>query len=155
MAYPLSAPVVQKAYDTIKADLDQLKNSCQAVQTAVAGGASAEAWYALNAAQAAVAYRTDFAIITANPALVAQLKTYVQQQVAGATGLAVDTEYGNINTLANNLLNAAASDYPHDAQGRLLDRKFNLTTGVTWLTFTAAQAPNFMPAVTALLAAFA
>ena len=118
-------------------------------------GASAEAWYALNVAQAAVSYRTDYAIIVANPALVQQLKAFVQQQVAGATGLAVDTEYANINTLANNLLNAAATDYPHDAQGRLLDRKFNLTTGVTWITFTAAQAPNFMPAVTALLAAFA
>jgi hypothetical protein len=151
MAYPLSAPVVEQAYTTITNDLQQLKAACQAVVTGTAAGASAPVFTALNAAQAAVAYRTDFAIISGNASLVAQLVPYVQAQVAGATALSVQTEYTTLNTLAGNLLNAFALDYPHDASARLLDRTFSLTTGITWLNFTAAQAPNFMPTVTALV----
>jgi hypothetical protein len=151
MAYPLSAPVVEQAYTTITNDLQQLKAACQAVVTGTAAGASAQVYLALNAAQAAIAYRTDFAIIAANSALVAQLVPYVQAQSAGASALAVQTEYTTLNTLAGNLLNAFALDYPHDASARLLDRTFSLTTGITWLNFTAAQAPNFMPTVTALV----
>jgi len=155
MAYPLSASVVEQAYSTLTNDLKQLKATCEQIQTATAGAAAAPVWMALNAANACIAYRTDFAIIAANSALVAQLVPYVQNQLAGATALSVQTEFSNLNTLAGNLLTAFATDYPHDAQARLLDRTYSLTTGLTWLTFTAAQAPNFMPTVTALLAAFA
>jgi hypothetical protein len=143
--------VVELAYNTITSDLKQLKATCQAIVTATNGGASAPVYLALNAAQAAIAYRTDFAIIAADSALVAQLVPYIQAQLAGASALAVQTEFTTLNTLAGNLLNAFATDYPHDAQARLLDRTFSLTTGITWLTFTAAQAPNFMPTVTALV----
>jgi len=155
MAYPISASVVEQAYTTLTNDLKQLQAACQAVQTATNGGASAPVWYALNAANACIAYRTDFAIIAANSPLVAQLVPYVQNQLAGATALSVQTEYTNLNTLAGNMLTAFATDYPHDGSNRLLDRTYSLTTGLTWLNFTAAQAPNFMPTVTALLAAFA
>jgi len=109
-------------------------------------------YFALNVANACIAYRTDYALIAANAALVAQLVPYIQAQLAGASALTVQQEFTTINTLAGNLLTALASDYPHDAQNRLLDRTYSLTTGETWLTFTAAQAPNFVPAVTALLA---
>jgi hypothetical protein len=154
MAYPLSASVVQTTYDKLDNDLKQLAARCQAVVNATAGGASAFVYTALNVATAAIAYRTDFAQTAANSALVAQLIPFVQAQKAGATALQVQNEYVALNTLAGNLLTAFAADYPHDAQGRLLDRTFNSTTGEVWLTFTAAQAPNFMPAVTALLAEF-
>jgi len=151
VAYPLSASVVELAYKTINDDLKQLKTRCQAVVAATNAGAAAPMHVALNAANAAIAYRTDFAIIAADSALVAQLVPYVQSQVAGASALAVQTEYTTLNTLSGNLLTAFAADYPHDGSNRLLDRTYNLTTGETWLTFTAAQATNFMPAVTALV----
>lgn len=151
MAYPLSASVVQTAYATLTNDLTQLKARCLAVQTQTAGGASAPMFVALNAATAAITYQADFATISTNSALVAQLVPYIQAQLAGATALQVQQEYITLNTLAGNLLTAFATDYPHDAQNRLLDRTFSLSTGPVWLTFTAAQAPNFMPAVTALI----
>ncbi len=151
MAYPLSASVVKKAYDTLTNDLDQLKTRCQAVQTATAGGASAFLYLAHNVATAAIAFVTDFAVTKANQALVNQLVPYIQTQVAGASALDVKTEYMALNTLAGNLVTAFMTDYPRDPQGRLLDRTFDEATGDVWLKFTAAQAPNFMPALTALL----
>ena len=151
MAYPLSASVVQTAYQTLTNDLTTLKNRCLTVQTQTNGGASAPMFVAIDAAVAAIAYRTDFALISANSALVSQLVPYIQAQLAGATALQVQQEYITLNTLCGDLLNAFATDYPHDGSNRLLDRTFSLATGVVWLTFTAAQALNFMPAVTALL----
>ena len=152
MAYPLSASVVQTAYNTITNDLAQLKASCVAVQSATASGAAAPAYLLLNLAQACIAYRTDFATIAANTNLTNQLVPYVQAQLAGATALSVTTEFTTLNTLAGNLLNAAAADYPHDGSGRLLDRTFSLVTGIVWVTLTAAQMPTAMPALLALLA---
>lgn len=154
MAYPISASVVELAYKTINDDLTQLRAACVAVQTATAGAASAPMWYALNVANACIAYRTDFAIIAANSALVAQLVPYIQSQVAGASALSVQTEFTTLNTLAGTLLTAFAADYPHNASNILLDRTYSLTTGQTWLNFTAAQAPTFMTTVTNMLAAF-
>jgi hypothetical protein len=154
MTYPLTTPVVQIAYEKLDNDLAQIYTRCQAVVNATAGGAAAALNLAVNVAQACIAYRSDFATVSANAALVAQLIPYFQQQKAGAGSLAVQTELINLNTLAGNLLNAFALDYPHNGSNVLLDRTFNLTTGEVWLTFTAAQGPNFMPAVTALLAAF-
>lgn len=152
MAYPLSASVVQTAYDTLTNDLKQLKARCQAVADQTNGGAAAPMYVAKNAADAAIAYRTDFTLIAANSALVAQLVPYIQAQLAGATALQVQQEYVTLNTLAGNLLTAFAAEYPHDGSNRLLDRTYSLTTGETWLTFTASQATNFMSAVSALLA---
>lgn len=151
MPYPLSAAVVKKAYDTLSNDITQLKTTCLAVQAATAGGVAAPLWTALRAAQAAISYRTDFTLIASNVPLRQQLVPYVQTQVAGASALDVTTEYTTLNTLCMNLLNALAQDYPHNGQNVLLDRTFNFTTGEVWLNFTANQAPNFMPAVAALL----
>lgn len=152
MAYPLSASVVQQAYTTITNDLQQLKASCQALQAATASSQAAPAYLLLNLAQACISYRTDFATIAGDTNLTNQLVPYIQAQLAGATALSVTSEFVTLNTLAGNLLNAAAADYPHDGSGRLLDRTFSLVTGIAWVTLTAAQMPTTMPAVTALLA---
>lgn len=153
MTYPLTASLVAATFGRVTNELTNIKTACVAVQNDTGSGAAAPAFDLINLANACITYRADFSAISGNAALLAQLIPYVQNQLAGATALAVTTEYTNLNTLAGNMLTALVTDYPHDVAGHLLDRTFSTTLGVVWIGLTAAQLPNVMPAVTAMLAA--
>lgn len=155
MVYPLSASTsqVELTFMRVNNELTNIKTACLAAQTETAAAAAMPSYDLINLANACISYRSDFTAIAGNSPLLAQLIPYVQAQIPGASALAVTTEYTNLNTLAGNILTALTTDYPHDVSGRLLDRTFSTSTGVTWVTLTAAQLPNVMPAVAAFLAA--
>jgi hypothetical protein len=152
MVYPLTAPRIRNIFDGVENDLTNIKNVCLAVQDGTAAGGAVPAFSLTNLRSSCIAFRTDFAAIAGNVPLIQQLTSYVQQQKAGASTLAVGAEFSNLNTLCNNLLAAISSDYPRDGQGRLLDRTFASPTGdEAWVNLTALQLPNVMPAITAFL----
>jgi hypothetical protein len=149
MVYPLNAARIRNIFDGLENDLTNIRNVCIAVHDGASGG-SVPAFSLANLRSSCIAFRTDFAAIAGNQPLIQQLTSYVQQQKAGASALAVGAEFSNLNTLCNNLLAAISADYPRDGQGRLLDRTF--TAGEeTWVNLTAAQLPNTMPAIVAFL----
>jgi len=151
MAYPLTAPLVQRTFDRVQPELENVKTPALEIQAGAAAGTPA--YNIINLGQACITYRADFTAIAGNPALLAQLIPYVQAQLAGATALSVTSEYTNLNTLCGNLLTAIGTDYPRDGSGRLLDRTFSATLGIVWVNLTTAQLPNVLPAISAFLAA--
>jgi hypothetical protein len=102
-------------------------------------------------ASACVQLQHDITTVSGNTTLVTALVTYFQQQL-GAPAFNAQTEFGTLSTLATNILNAFAQDYPHNTSNQLLDRTFSFASGLTWITATAAQMPNLMPTVAAFLA---
>lgn len=151
MTLPLGKPVTEHWYQTLVTDTLNLQSYCLLVQSGTASGATVSANTVLAMAGAAVTLKNDITFLGTQPTLVTSLITYFQQQL-GAPSLNASTEFTTLSTLATNLLNAFATDYPHDGSNRLLDRTFNFNTGLVWITATAAQMPNIMPAITAFLA---
>src|SRR4051812_9428063 len=152
MAYPLSAPVIQVRFDQVQNELKNVRTSALAVQTGTAGGAAVFGYTVINLADSCRVYRADFSDITSNTALQTQLVAYVQAQIAGGSTLG-PADYANLNTLCGNVLTAFGTDYPHNGPGILQDRTYSGTSGQVWVTLTAAQLPNVLTAVTALLTA--
>jgi hypothetical protein len=151
MAFPAGNQITDNWFNQLMNDVLNLQSYCTAVTSGTANSAAVSAQTVLNMASACVQLRSDIATVSANSALQTALVTYFQQQL-GATGLQITTEFSTLNTLAGNIITALGTDYPHDAQGHLLDRTFSASTGITWITLTAAQLPNTMTAITAYLA---
>jgi hypothetical protein len=150
MTIPVSNTTVASAYSQIWNSLINLRGYCQAVQANTTGGAATQLLTFLQVAKECVTYRSLIAALTANTTLLNAVVTYANQQAAVAN--LTSTDFANANTAAGNILTAITTEYPHDAQGRLLDRTFSTTTGEIWATATAAQAPLTMSAITAFLA---
>jgi hypothetical protein len=150
MAWPVLNPQVPHWFETITNNVTNLRSFCTMVQSGTVASAAISASDVLNLANAAVQYKADLALIVGNTALMSQLVTYAQQTYASA--IDIKNEATAVNALCTALLTAVAGEYPHNAQGRLLDRTFDLTNGLTWITLTAAQMPNTMTAIANLLA---
>lgn len=153
MTIPVSNTSVDLAYSQIWNSLINLRGYCQAVQANTTGGAATQLLTFLLVAKECVTYRSLIATLSANTALLNAVITLANQQAAVSN--LTSTDFANANTAAGNLLTALTAEYPHDAQGRLLDRTFSTSTGEIWATATAAQAPQTMSAITAFLATLA
>jgi hypothetical protein len=151
MTFPAGNAQTQIWFTTLMDDVINLQSYCQLVVTGTTSGASISANLVLSVAQQCVTLINDVNTVSGNSTLVTALVTYFQQQL-GAPTFNAATEFPTLKTLATNILNAFALDYPHNGSNQLLDRSFNFSTGLVWITATAAQMPNIMPAINAYLA---
>lgn len=152
MAFPANNSVTATWFNTLMNDVLNLQSYCNQINTLTASAGSVSAQIVLNMASACIQLRADIATVAGNAPLQTALVAYFQQQL-GVGSLQITTEFGNLNTASGNILTALTTDYPHDGSGRLLDRTFSTTTGLTWITLTAAQMPNVMPTLAAYLSA--
>jgi len=148
MTFPVNNSVTATWFNTLMNDLLSIQSYGQQITTSTAGGGAVASQTVLNLATWCVSLRSDIATVAANTTLETALVTYFQQQL-NTTSLQITTEFGTLNTLAGNILTALGTDYPHDSNGFLADRTFNLSTGLVWVSLTAAQLPNTMPAIAA------
>lgn len=152
MAVPTSQSLVQVAFQDIWDAFIAVQSACIMIQSATASGAAASANNFLTLADYCIRLKTLVANDQAKPALWNAIVSYASNAAPGGMTLADLTAAYNA---ANAVLNALASEYPRDASGHLLDRTYNLNTGVSWITLTAAQMPNTMTAIPGYLATLA
>jgi hypothetical protein len=151
MTFPAGNAQTQYWFGVLMNDTLNLQGYCNQITAGTSGGGAVSAQLVLNMATACVTLVNDVTTVGQNSALVTALVTYFQQQL-GSPAFNAATEFPTLVTLATNILNAFATDYPHTAQNQLLDRTFNFSSGLVWITATAAQMPTIMPAIAAYLA---
>lgn len=152
MTFPASNAVTESWFNSLMNDVLNLKSYCTQITAATNGGGTVSATIVLNLASWCIQFRNDIAAVVANATLQTALVAYFQQQL-GATSLSITTEFGAMNTIAGNILTGLSTDYPHDGTGKLLDRTFSVTTGISWVTLSAAQLSNTMTPIAAMIAA--
>lgn len=151
MTFPAGNAQTQSSFDSLVQATLTIRSYGLQIVAATNGGGSVSAQIVLNIATWCVNLIATVNTVSANAPLVTALVPYFQQQLNAPTFNA-STEFPILVTLAQNILNAVGAEYPHDAQGHLLDRTFSFTLGPVWITATAAQMPLTMTAVNAYLA---
>ena len=149
MAVPTSQSLVQSAFLTVWEAFISVQSACVQAQNLTAGGAPASASVFLTIANYCVSLRQLIAGYQANPTLWNAIVAYAGSAMPGGTTL---TDMTNAYNASGTLLNALAGEYPHNAGGFLLDRTYSTSTGLSWVTLTAAQMPNTMAAIPGYLA---
>ena len=155
MTFPVSNPQVPKWAEILYNAAIEVQSYCLQIQAETASGGAANCPDVLNIATAALTLQGYIARVSAAPAaFVTALVSYFNSQVGWAS-INVANEFGTVNTLAGNLINAitgAAAEYPHDAANppHLLDRVW-VNNQIVNVTLTAAQMPNTMAAIAAYL----
>ncbi len=89
------------------------------------------------------------ASVQADSTLTTNLIAYIQQVTASTT---VQADFNASLAALQALQSAIIKDYPVDSAGHVLDRTIDASGNINWVSFTAAQLPNTMPAVAAWLA---
>ena len=153
MSGTLSVSAIQApdAFTTILNDFENVRGYCLQVQNGTSGSAAVSASLVLNLLNSILNLQTDWNTYQANTALWNAIVAYAQN-VYGNSGITTTT-FQNAFNAAGSLLTALETDYPHqtiNTKVYLLDRTWG--GSVQWVTLTAAQMPNTMPAITAYLA---
>lgn len=149
MAVSTSQSLVQNAFQELWEAFISVHSACIQAQNFTSGGSAASAVTFLTVANYCVALKQTVTAYQANTALWNAVVSYAGSATPGGTTL---TDLTNAYNAASSLLNALAGEYPHNANGFLLDRTYSVSTGLSWATLTAAQMPNTMTAITAYLA---
>jgi hypothetical protein len=137
---------VREAYDSVRELAINTQSYCTQLQAAVANGGPVSATFVLSLLGAAVQTLVQAQQIQADTALSAAITAYVQQQTGNAT-LDVHAEFTASMTALQGVVGAILADYPKDANGYLLDRRFDQGGNQVWITLTAATLPQTMPAI--------
>jgi len=130
--------------------MKRMQADCLNLQNATAGGAACKLSVFLQLAQDALFLTQSYDLIAANQTTTNGVIAYAQQQSPGVTFSAAD--FTAMRNAAGSVLTAISAQYPHDANGKLLDRTWSAVDGEVWATATAAQTPSIMSAVSAFLA---
>jgi hypothetical protein len=151
MPLPVTATNVGDAYRSLRDSGVNTISYVKQVQAGITANA-VSASFLLTAQAAAISTLGVAQSVQADTTLTAALIPYVQQQVGNPT-LDVAAELTASMTALGALVSAIVTDYPKDANGYLLDRTFNSTTGtLVWVSVTGASLPNTNAAITAWLA---
>jgi len=150
MSLPISGGQVASEYQTLWNAIKRVQADSLNLQSSTAGGAACSLRVFLTLAQDTLMLRQIYDQYTADQTTATSIVAYSQQQAPGVIFSA--TDFTNMRTAAGNILTAIAAQYPHDGNGKLLDRSWSDTLGEVWATATAAQTPSIMSAVSAFLA---
>lgn len=149
MTFPISNPVTQTWYNSLVNDVTNIQGYCTSINTGTTGGAAVQGNLVVNLAIACVQLNADITFVGNNSLLTTAVEAYFNAQ-PGWSAINVGTEFSTLGSLATAILTALATDYP-TSSGYLLDRTWSNTAGVVWRTFTAAQIPHVMTAITNFL----
>jgi hypothetical protein len=149
MPVAVSQSLVRDAFTNLWEQFIAVQSACIQAQTFTSGGSATSASTFLTIANYCVSLKSVVTSYQANTALWNAVVSYAGSATPGGTTL---TDLTNAYNAAGTLLNALAGEYPHNANGFLLDRTYSVTTGMSWVSLTAAQMPNTMTAIAGYLA---
>lgn len=150
MTLPTSHLIVADSFNRLWQSIINLQRACQTMQTVTAGGAAATGDRWVNLASQAVSFRNVLAAIQGDSAFATAVVNYAKTATNSTTLSAAD--FIAADTAAAGILTALTNEFPHDGSGHLLDRSFDLSTGLQIATFTASDMPQTMSAISAYLA---
>jgi len=150
MTLPISGGEVATQYSSLWNVIKRVQADCLNLQASTAGGAACRLSLFLQLAQDSLSLTKLYDQFASNQTVANGVIAYAQQQSPGVTFGGSD--FTATRNAAGSILTAIASQYPHDATGKLLDRTWSSTDGEVWATATAAQAPTIMTAISAFLA---
>lgn len=157
MVLPVSITHVAEWYNGLTSQGRYLQSMCQQLQAQIASG-TVQLPFLLDVLATSVATVTQAQqVLTQVPPgsnASNSLITYVQQQTGDPT-LNVLNELNNSMAVLQTFIGTIPTEYPKDANGKLLDRSFNAGGQLTWASVPASSLPNTTAALANWLATIA